>query len=443
MIVRWMGKNVTNIRGMNGKIIWIVLLFVAFTSWGQAPISSAFKLKWKADIGITCYRTNMILKDGIIYLGSNGTDRNSLDDSKDGVHAIDAKTGKTMRRYGLPYLGDNDVAGIAISGDRLFFGTDNYAFLCFDLQSGKEVWKVATPYDVESAPALADLNQDGTVDVVYTVEGNGIYARSGTDGSLIWLKDSVSAHGGNAAPKLVDLNGDGVQDVISSIRGLPNSDEIDGFKMLHYGDYHWALDGKTGRVLWMVPSGAGIHNTPFIYREKGNMRIALMDCYGEFKVVDSLGTVMGVANFGYGYFNSPVMTADQHVVLGNVSVDWRSELIEVETESGIPYLSGAAESNYVKAEGPISATTIVADVLGTGKQQLIGVTEQGILFIAETNGKEIKQYKLKKGAEASVMVADIDRDGYLELLIAELDGTLYCYATKSKGKVEYGCFGCK
>ena len=72
MIVRWMGKNVTNIRGMNGKIIWIVLLFVAFTSWGQAPISSAFKLKWKTDIGITCYRTNMILKDGIIYLGSNG-----------------------------------------------------------------------------------------------------------------------------------------------------------------------------------------------------------------------------------------------------------------------------------------------------------------------------------------------------------------------------------
>ena len=138
MIVRWMGKNVTNIRGMNGKIIWIVLLFVAFTSWGQAPISSAFKLKWKADIGITCYRTNMILKDGIIYLGSNGGDRNSLDDSKDGVHAIDAKTGKTIRRYGLPYLGDNDVAGIAISGDRLFFGTDNYAFLCFDLQSGNE-----------------------------------------------------------------------------------------------------------------------------------------------------------------------------------------------------------------------------------------------------------------------------------------------------------------
>ena len=78
--------------------------------------------------------------------------------------------------------------------------------------------------------------------MVYTVEGNGIYARSGTDGSLIWQKDSVSAHGGNAAPKLVDINGDGVQDVISSIRGLPNSDEIDGFKMLHYGDYHWALD---------------------------------------------------------------------------------------------------------------------------------------------------------------------------------------------------------
>lgn len=428
---------------MNGKWIGFALSLFVFVARGQAPLSTAFKLKWKTNIGLTCYRTNLVLDQGTLYIGSNGDDRNAIQDKRDGVYALDARTGKIKHQFQVPYLGDNDVAAIGVADNKLFFGTDNYAFYCVDLVSKQELWKVATPYDVESAPALTDLDQDGKVDVIYTVEGHGIYARSGIDGTLLWQKDSVSAHGGNAAPVLVDLNGDGVLDVISAIRGLPNSDEIDGFKMLHYGDYHWALDGRSGKVLWIVPTGAGIHNTPFVFKEKGQTRIALLDCYGEFKVVDSVGTVLGVANFGYGYFNSPVVTHDQHVVLGNVSVDWRPELIEIEPETGIPYLGGAAASNFVKVDGPISATTIVADILGTGKQQLIGVTEKGILFLAETNGKEIKRYRLTKGAEASVMVADIDRDGYLELLIAELDGTLYCYATKSKGKVEFGCFGCK
>jgi outer membrane protein assembly factor BamB len=59
----------------------------------------------------------------------------------------------------------------------------------------------------------------------------------------------------------------------------------------------------------------------------------------------------------------------------------------------------------------------------------------------ETNGKEIKKLKLPgKGAEASPFVGDVDGDGKLEILIADLDGNLYCFDTGSKGKVEVGGF---
>jgi hypothetical protein len=83
---------------------------------------------------------------------------------------------------------------------------------------------------------------------------------------------------------------------------------------------------------------------------------------------------------------------------------------------------------------------MIADVLGKGYPQLIGVTEMGDLFLAKTDGTEIQQLKFNVGAEASVFIKDIDQDGKLEILIASLDGYLYCYKTNSTGKVEVGSF---
>lgn len=427
-------------NSMESGLKILAMLLFSGSLIAQQPIEKGFKLNWKVPVGITTYRTNMIFYKGSIFIGTNGKERNSLTDAQDGVYQLDAKSGKIQHHFQTPFMGDNDVTGIAIADNKLFFGTDNFTFFCYDLTTKKELWKRRTPYDVESAPVTEDFNQDGMKDVFFTVEGNGFYALSGLDGSTLWQKDSVNSNAGNAAPLLVDINNDGVKDIVSSMRGKPSSSEIDGFKMRHYGDYHWALDGKTGETLWLVESGAGIHNSPFSFEVKGEKRIALLDCYGEFKVVDLAGHILSTTNFGYGYFNSPVITQDQHLVIGNYAVEYKDEFISVEEESGIPYLNGNAQSNGVKIDGNVSATTMIADVLGKGSQQAIGVSENGILFITQTDGIELKKYLLHKGAEASVFIQDIDNDGFLELLVAELDGNLYCYKTKSKGKVEHGTF---
>lgn len=404
-------------------------------------MTSQFPLQWKTPIGVTTYRTNMLYHNGRVYIGSNGVSRESRQDEKDGVYAIDPKTGAVKARYVVPFAGDNDVTGIAISDNKLFFGTDNFYFFCFDLASGEELWKYPLPYDVESAPVTSDFNGDGTADVSFSVEGHGFYALNGKDGSAIWVNDSISSHNGNVSPVLVDVNKDGVMDVITAGRGTPNSDDIDGFKMAHYGDYHLALDGKTGKILWAVPSGAGIHSSPFLCNYGGETCLALLDCYGEFQLVTAQGKVKSKAQFGYGYFNSPVMTKDGHLIIAGLGIEYADKYLKTDVREGAPYLTNDAPHESVELNGQrCSATTMLADVLGKGKPQAIGVTEEGLLFIMKTDGTPIQTYNISKGAEASVMVRDVDGDGKLEILVANLDGYLYCYGTTSAGKVELGQF---
>jgi outer membrane protein assembly factor BamB len=410
----------------------------------QKPITTQFPLKWKTQIGITTYRTNMRMHNGLLYIGSNGASRAGRNDELDGVYAIDPKTGSVKATYKVPFAGDNDVTGIAIADNKLFFGTDNYYFFCFDLKTGSELWKKPLPYDVESAPVNEDFNRDGIMDVAFSVQGHGFYALSGKDGSELWRQDSISSHEGNVAALLVDVNNDGVKDLVTAGRGASNSDEIDGFKMAHYGDYHFVLDGKTGDLLWIRPSGAGIHASPFLFEVNGEKRIALLDSYGEFQVVGLQGNEISTTGFGYNQFSTPVMTYDEHLVIGNYSMTYSDEVLVRSDYDSVLRPGDAAVVNSValgEDNATVSATTMIADVLGTGTVQGVGVTESGILFIMRTDGRELLKLKLSgRGAEASPYIADVDGDGKLEILIADLDGYLYCFDTYSKGKVEVGAF---
>lgn len=448
--------------------ILLGLLLMSLWSLSQPTFESTFPLKWKTKIGVTTYRTNMLFHEGLLYIGSNGQNRDSKFDAQDGVYAIHPKTGEIVYHFQIPFGGDNDVTGIAIGDGKLFFGTDNYYFFCFDLKTKSELWKYHLPYDVESKPVIADFNGDKKMDVAFTVQSNGIYALDGSTGTLIWNNNTISCHEGNAAPRLFDINKDGVMDILFAGRGEANSDEISGFKMAHYGDYHIAIDGKTGNYIWAVETGAGVHTAPFISTKNGKTEIYALDCYGELNVISPEGKVLKKANFDYGMFSSPVVTTDGHLIIGNTYAEIGPKAFSKENDTLPLYLNEEALVNVIRNKGKTSATSVVADVLGKGFPQVIGITESGEIFITKTDGTLMAYYHNAKsgfeptpfasnsdgksvahlvhlngiltGSETSLFVSDIDADGKLEIVIADLNGYLYCFDTKSAGKVEYGGF---
>jgi len=263
---------------------------------------------------------------------------------------------------------------------------------------------------------------------------------NGIDGSVIWHHDSIQSHQGNVAPLLVDCNGDGVMDVVTGANGTPYTTATAGWKMAHYGDYHIALDGRDGNTLWYSATGAGIHPSPFLFQnEKGEDLICGLDAYGEFQILNLKGEFQLKVGFGFDHYMSPVVYKNT-LILGDYIVDISEQYYNWSKDSSYRYLHKDAPEHRSEIIGRVRATTMVADVLDLGSQQFISVSESGNMIIRSDKGKILKNISFPKGAEAYVMIKDIDGDGLLELLIASLDGYLYCYDTKSKGEANYGQF---
>lgn len=402
-------------------------------------IYMVFPLKWQTYIGTTTYRTNILEQDGFVFVGSNGKGANLDLDELDGVFKIDAETGKVKETYRSQILGDNDVTGIGLKDGKLYFGTDNYYFYCFDEKTGEELWKFNVPYDVESVPVITDLDGDQKDEVIFSVQHNGVYCLNTEDGSVKWKLDSISSHEGNVAPLVVDCNDDGILDVICGFRGMPENSDLAGFKMAHYGDYLMALNGKNGLPIWGKTTGAGIHASPFLYEESGELRIATLDAYGEFQILNLKGELVKGVNFGYNKYMSPVMY-EGHLLLSDYQIYLGDDAFELQENGFNKLINEKSPEHSGTLKGERSATTLIADVLGTGDQQFISVGESGGMYITNSKGEILKEIVFSKGAEATPLIKDIDGDGKLEMLIASLDGTLYCFNTKSSGEAFYGQF---
>src|SRR4030095_14729621 len=111
---------------------------------------------------------------------------NAKNEPSDGVYVLDGATGRVQRTIHTPGVGDLDVGGVAVDGDVVYFTTDNGQIVAASLSSGKIVWKSVARGKVRAAPALADLNGDGHVDVVVGDESGELRSLDGRDGRALW-----------------------------------------------------------------------------------------------------------------------------------------------------------------------------------------------------------------------------------------------------------------
>ena len=143
--------------------------------------------RWSARVGKTTFRTTMALVGDLIVIGTHGATLQGKNERSDGVYLVDAKSGKVKTSIHTPGTGDLDVGGIAVDGDVVYFTTDNSQIVAASLGSAKVLWKASARGKVRPAPALADLNGDGQVDVVVGDEEGILRAIDGKSGQSLWV----------------------------------------------------------------------------------------------------------------------------------------------------------------------------------------------------------------------------------------------------------------
>lgn len=453
---------------MRFKIIfWVILLVNA--AIGQKSVQQVFPMQWKTKIGTSTYRSNVVFSQGYLFAGSSGEDLNKDNDKLDGVYVINPKTGKTHRHISLPQLGDNDVNGIAVHEERLYFGTDNDYFYCFNWKEGKELWKFKTVNDCESVPVLTDMNTDGELDVIFNVQMDGVYVLNGETGELIWRNDSLGTHQGNSSPALYDVNGDGIKDVIAT--GRPIKENLsERWENYQWADLVYCLDGKTGSVIWLREMEAGIHASPVLVETAGYdhplLYIRSVSDVMAYNVVDgrividmsyngSFGS-MAISKMGLVFFgNEYAYRSDKKVFCVDMSCDPLGGCGYYWSDGGGIKIPKEDSYKSFSIRGNVSASPVIADVITGNKKKKNSVvnvgaapsieevlipSESGDLLILTEEGDSLMTLKLPAGSEATLFIEDIDGDGKLEIIQLALDGYIYCYATSSTSSAAWGSF---
>jgi outer membrane protein assembly factor BamB len=385
----------------------------------RAPRAPLVK-RWSARIGKTTFRTTMALAGDALVVGTHGATLQGKNERSDGVHVIDAKTGKGKTLIHTPGTGDLDVGGVAVDGDVVYFTTDNSQIVAASLGSGKILWKAPARGKVRPAPALADLNGDGHVDVVAGDEEGMLRALDGKNGQMLWSAatgvNDYDARGFIAAAAIADLDGDRRDDVVAGAR--------DGILT--------AYRGQDGSVLWQLPNESGIHASPSVadFDQDGRPEILAAWSYGNIAIVDGATgrkrwlTRLEQDDGGIeGLFGSPVPLPGAPGVLIAATAWWGKD-------DGVIGV-GVQQRAFKSFEGRTSASAVVTDIDGdTIKEAILG-NEKGKLVAFTAGGERMELAALAGPIEAAVLLADPDRNGKFELFVASNDGLLTCFDTGS------------
>ncbi|MDX2002849.1 MAG: PQQ-binding-like beta-propeller repeat protein [Chitinophagales bacterium] len=429
------------------RILMIALMAMGFSKDSDAPkpLSQICPIKWKAHIGNTTLRTNMVVDGGRLYIGSNGEHyKDYALDNGNGLKAIDLRTGKILQTYGAEILGDMDVNGVAILGDSIFFGNDNEEVMCYH-KSGALLWRIPASGDVETKPILVNIDSDGAMDLIYATESGEIAAIDTRDGKKKWsfkIKDfsgwtktdnrylfKVGAwfsngNGFMAAPAVADLNKDKVADFVYMAR--------DGNA--------YALNGKNGTLLWKLATGVTFNSfTPLLENNDGHamyMPYVLEDQKGWHQYlikVNSNGKIVSKLECANLNYHGGLTQIGQRIISPSYDT-----IVAFEGGKVIKMPYGLKPQKQYYWEEDITAQVQYFDLMKLGHPQYIVLRQNGLVEVMDDASLvPLRKYSLPNGTETTPLITDADNDGKLEMLVSCYDGYLYCFSLGIPSKQYY------
>jgi outer membrane protein assembly factor BamB len=391
------------------------------------------KKKWATKVGKTTFRSTMAWASGSLVIGTHGATLAGSNEPSDGVYVLEPSKGKVTRFIPTPGKGDKDVGGVAFDGKSVLFSTDNGQVVKADLASGAIQWSTPVAGKARPAPALANLDGKGALDVVVGDEAGDLHALDGDSGQHLWLKSTganeYDARGFVAAAAIEDLNDDRIDDVIAGAR--------DGALV--------AYEGRTGGELWREVDGSGIHASPSLLDLDGDGRLEVLGAwsYSRLAVLDApTGSLRYEQRLEQdsagieGLFGSPVpmpAPAGAGFIVQGTSW-WGGHHLGAKAGDAVDGVVLATQRRraFRSNEGRVTASAVVMDLGDDGIWDAVLGTEDRDLLAVGGDGSRRLLARLGGAVEATAAVGDVDGDGNFELLVAANDGMLTCFETGSR-----------
>lgn len=396
---------------------------------------------WSAPIGLTAWFTTIIPLDGTIYVASLGAEFDARGDAADGLVRVDGRTGESALVFSPPDAPPRDVIGIAAAGDGLFVACYN-GFVYRLGPDGDVQWKMHVASAVVGPPVALDFNRDNQIDVVVLTRAGKVVALSGTTGKTVWVRTAGSRADERSAPEQLgatiaagEVSGGAGPELVCTTAG----GEVTIFSAL----------GGDLRARSTLPGGSLAGAFVRDRTDSGGPTAYLGDRFANVWSVMESGAKLDVLRAG----EVAVRESDTFVAALRTMGNLNGTLSLLATISGAePDASGAAAFGPLGMEwrrpipGAIWATPAVANLNDDRASELVFVANQpdpagrevGVILIVSRSGHVLLTRALPAPVACSPVVADVNGDDRLELLVADQAGTLHCFATDGIGPVEWG-----
>ncbi|MCH8805625.1 MAG: PQQ-binding-like beta-propeller repeat protein [Planctomycetes bacterium] len=404
------------------------------------------KKRWSAPIGLSAWYTTILPLDGNVYVGSLGRAIGDRVDNADGVVRVDGVTGHAELIFEPPGRGSRDIVGIAVGNGRLYVACRNGFLYCVS-REGALLWEVSAGSAIVSAPMSIDLNSNGVSDAVVATARGEVVAISGSSGRTIWV-----SRGGRSASR---LGRGGLVRVVLAAGDLLGGPEPEILVASESGGVR-VLAARTGRRLWQ-------HDNQRLLRAGAAMVASADMGIGPAFFGDDANTVWALSRSGDGLQAVPRWALSSSEAGGNVaglrtlpaSGSGTAELLAcLSGRSGgrggaICAIGRGGERWRYAPGGAIRGTPALADLNDDGQIEIIVAStssrderdETGVVTIVSRDGHCLHRLALDAAVECSPVIADVDGDGKLELLVADRSGRLHCFGTKGIGPVGWGMPG--
>jgi len=276
--------------------------------------------------------------------------------------------------------------------------------------AGEVLWKKKLPNSTDSPPSVADLDGDGSLEIVV-----GVMAMGDRHGRVVVLDAAtqqekwvakVPGHV-QSEPALVDLDGDHVLDVIVTTWR--------GDKCVR------ALSGRDGHELWKHAMQGDMYHGVSIVEANTGVRLIAASIAGDLTMLDGKGQPVWSKQPG-GYLFAPTTLAD-------VDGDGTPEIAVASGRLHLFDLDGNelwTTGNY----GSIGRGAAAADVSGDDLPDLLfGASDRRFRAVDGKTGRELWAFDattkghVYESLDSAPIVADFDQNGTLEVFFIAGKGT--------------------